>query len=420
MSATTQTSSPSCCTASRARPCALFVNTPPPIPATRSPCRSPSGYTVCSVSAASTISTFGRRNCSKASPTHGRRLVVPRSLRLGPGRSRRRRQGRSHARPGNAAQSGQRQRGARPRSRILRRGAPAEGEALIETWLPDYDRSAVLHGHLSWHRALFALQRGRHRTRLRYLCEQRPPRSLARVTHVHHHRCCILHHADGHRGIPAGESRDSGGRRVRAQALPKPGAPFVNAHLAMAYAARGTTTPFPASSATIATLLDEGAQTSGPVISLVCEAIAAYGRGQHETARERMGRAMSDLERLGGSHAQRDVFIDLAISAGGARWRAGRSGMHREGAIYAAGESPGRRLAGAACRPGARFTVLTQSRQQSPAARNPCIFRRTLNHSCVTWSYPRLSVPLVLQRTEAALAFDPQKIIDTAKNPTTR
>lgn len=65
----------------------------------------------------------------------------------------------------------------------------------------------------------------------------------------------------------------------------------------------------------VATLLRDGGQPSGPVVALVCEAISAYRCGQHETALERLVEAMPELERLGGSHAQRDVFVDLAIAA---------------------------------------------------------------------------------------------------------
>ena len=194
-------------------------------------------------------------------------------------------------------------------------GAPAEGEALIETWLPDYDRSAVLHGHLSWHQALFALQRGdTERAFDTYANSVRPAasRALPMFTTIDAASFVTRAATAGH---PPGNRETQEVAAFARKHFPEPGVPFVNAHLAMAYAAAADDDSLDRLERGVATLLDEGAQTSGPVISLVCEAIAAYGRGQHETARERMGRAMSDLERLGGSHAQRDVFIDLAISA---------------------------------------------------------------------------------------------------------
>ena len=39
-------------------------------------------------------------------------------------------------------------------------GSTDDAEALIAGWLPIYDRSGLLHGHVSWHRALLALEKG--------------------------------------------------------------------------------------------------------------------------------------------------------------------------------------------------------------------------------------------------------------------
>lgn len=39
-------------------------------------------------------------------------------------------------------------------------GAGNDAEALISGWLPSYDRSGILYGHIAWHAALTALERG--------------------------------------------------------------------------------------------------------------------------------------------------------------------------------------------------------------------------------------------------------------------
>lgn len=39
-------------------------------------------------------------------------------------------------------------------------GAVAEATAFIDSWLPEYDSSGILHGHIAWHGALVALERG--------------------------------------------------------------------------------------------------------------------------------------------------------------------------------------------------------------------------------------------------------------------
>lgn len=39
-------------------------------------------------------------------------------------------------------------------------GANDEADKLIQAWLPTYDRSGILHGHIAWHAALAALEHG--------------------------------------------------------------------------------------------------------------------------------------------------------------------------------------------------------------------------------------------------------------------
>ncbi len=194
-------------------------------------------------------------------------------------------------------------------------GAAVEGEALIDAWLPNYDRTAVLHGHLSWHRALFALQRGHAERAIGiYRDSVRPAASGALPMFTTIDAASFITQA-AIAGHPLG-TRES--REVAAFArkhFPEPGGPFVNAHLAMAHASVGDGDALSRLERGVARLLDDGAQSSGSVVALVCKAITAYGHGRYDDAADRMVEAMPNLERLGGSHAQRDVFIDLLISA---------------------------------------------------------------------------------------------------------
>ena len=194
-------------------------------------------------------------------------------------------------------------------------GAPAEGEALIDAWLPNYDRTAVLHGHLSWHRALFALQRGHaERAIAIYRDGVRPAASRALPMFTTIDAASFITRA-ATAGHPLGTRERREVAAFARKHFPDPGVPFVNAHLAMAYAFVRDGDALSRLERGVARLLDDGAQSSGPVVALVCEAITAYGQGHYEAATERMLEAIPDLERLGGSHAQRDVFIDLLISA---------------------------------------------------------------------------------------------------------
>ena len=194
-------------------------------------------------------------------------------------------------------------------------GAAREGEAFIEAWLPGYDRSAILHAHLAWHQALFALQRGApDRARAIYLDSIRPAVSMTLPMFTMIDCASFLLRASLADGESAGEQWRELIRLVEDR-FPKPGIPFVNTHLAMAYAGVEDHEAIENLERGVATLLDEGRQPSGPVVADVCSGIAAYCRGRYREAADALRRALPELARLGGSNAQRDVYVDLAVAA---------------------------------------------------------------------------------------------------------
>ncbi len=194
-------------------------------------------------------------------------------------------------------------------------GAVADGEAFIDAWLPSYSRDAALHGHLAWHQALFALQRGdapRAASIYRDSISPRVSRALAMFTMID---CASL----VMRGLLYGQPLDAEDRRQLAafveQRFPRPGIPFANVHIAMAYAGAGEHAALTALEHRLARLTDGHGHPAEPVTARLCTAVTAYAAGRYEAAAEQLTAALPELERLGGSHAQRDVWIDLLISA---------------------------------------------------------------------------------------------------------
>ena len=59
----------------------------------------------------------------------------------------------------------------------------------------------------------------------------------------------------------------------------------------------------------------EGKLLPGIVIPTLCRAIAAYSRGDDAESIALLETALPDLPRIGGSHAQREVFEDTLIAA---------------------------------------------------------------------------------------------------------
>ena len=194
-------------------------------------------------------------------------------------------------------------------------GAAQEGEAFIEAWLPGYDRSAILYAHLAWHQALFALQRGdADRAQVIYQDSIRPAvsQTLPMFTVID---CASFLLRASIAGCEFEAQQWEEVLRLVQERFSKPGIPFVNTHLAMAYAGVDDHDAIECLEQGVATLLDEGKQPSGSVVADLCSGIAAFGSGRYREAAKVFLRAMPELARLGGSNAQRDVFIDLAVSA---------------------------------------------------------------------------------------------------------
>ena len=193
-------------------------------------------------------------------------------------------------------------------------GAAAEGDAFIAAWLPGYSREAVLHGHLAWHRALFALQGGDVEQAMGVYKDAVAPdasEALPMFTMIDSASFlfrCVLH---GHACEPALCRQLA---EYAAKHFPKPGAPFVNVHLAMAHALAEDRDALERLAEGVATKLAEDAQASGPIVASVCAAIADYGARPHDAAAV-VAALLPETARLGGSRAQRDVFVDLAVSA---------------------------------------------------------------------------------------------------------
>ena len=192
-------------------------------------------------------------------------------------------------------------------------GEADEGTSFLRQCLPGFARSHPLHGHLSWHLALFALQRGDLDEAVSIYRDAIGPaasQALPMFTLIDSASLLWRSLMQGAAcRVEASELRAYIGRHQSAAGLP-----FVNAHLAMAYAALGD-------GIGAATLLEQvrerlagGKQASGAVVLRVCEAIANVADDPAQAANI-LERAQGELARLGGSNAQRDVFLDTLAYA---------------------------------------------------------------------------------------------------------
>jgi tetratricopeptide (TPR) repeat protein len=204
---------------------------------------------------------------------------------------------------------------------LYERGDEADGSAFVDAWLPGYPREAQLHGHLSWHLALFELARGRlDRASEIYLETIRPGLAVSPAMPALADGASLLWRGE----LAGSEHRADHWKEVAAfaaRSFPKIGIGFGDAHCAVAYAAAGEREALERWIAELRIADDEGRLASGSALPMVAEALGAFARGDYDEAIRLLEPAVDRFVRIGGSRAQRDLFENTLLAA---YWRSGR------------------------------------------------------------------------------------------------
>jgi tetratricopeptide (TPR) repeat protein len=195
-------------------------------------------------------------------------------------------------------------------------GDASGGADFIEHWLEGYERAGHLHCHLSWHLALFELACGDgERAKAVYVDDIRP--SVAQSAPM-------LSLADSAsflwrwRIYAVTPPLDEEWGEVLAHArrhFPKASLAFADLHAAFAEAATKDDEGLQDRIAGLEKLARDGRLPPGDVAPALCAGAGALSRGDNQTAAHAFEAALADLPRIGGSHAQREVFEDSLIVA---------------------------------------------------------------------------------------------------------
>src|SRR6516225_949051 len=195
-------------------------------------------------------------------------------------------------------------------------GDAAGGADFVEAWLSDYERAGHLHCHLSWHLALFELARGNtERAREIYLDAIRPLVAQSAP---------MLSLADSASFLwrwrlydvtpPLDELWEEVAAHARRH-FPRASLAFADLHAALAEAAILDADGLSSRIAGLHGLVGDGRLPPGRVAPALCAGAAAFARGDDAQAAQVLEKAIADLPRIGGSHAQREVFEDSLIVA---------------------------------------------------------------------------------------------------------
>ena len=188
-------------------------------------------------------------------------------------------------------------------------GEHAAGAAWLDGWLPSTDGEAAFHHHLVWHSALHHLELGdagavleRYRT-----CATGPAPSPLLDGASLLWRCQL-------RGLVP-SATDPARPAVATQARPlmdEVPFTFAGAHGVLALASSGDAEALYRFAANARGFTAPGAAELLPGLAEGC---AAYVEGDHAVAARRLLAAEPGFARLGGSHAQREVFEDTLLEA---------------------------------------------------------------------------------------------------------
>jgi hypothetical protein len=169
---------------------------------------------------------------------------------------------------------------------------------------------------LSWHLALFELARGNaERAQAIYLDNIRPSVAFAAPMLVLADTASFLWRW---RFYDAAPPLDQEWAEVAAHArryFPHAGLVFADLHAALAAAGTGDDDGLLSRIAGLQSLARDGRLPPGEVAPALCAGAAALGRGDDAEAPQSLEPALSDLARIGGSYAQREIFEDSLIVA---------------------------------------------------------------------------------------------------------
>jgi len=180
-------------------------------------------------------------------------------------------------------------------------GETAAGRRYLSDWLSDYDDRAVLHGHLTWHAALWALHDGDAAAMWAAVdAGVGPGAAKGLPINVLTDTAAILYRAEI-AGIPVAPERWSDLSAYATRFFPETGQSFADLHAALAHAMAGN-------GAHLAHISNTAKGFAGDLVRPAARAWDAIARQDWGTALSELVQVMGSTERLGGSRAQRDLL----------------------------------------------------------------------------------------------------------------
>ena len=188
------------------------------------------------------------------------------------------------------------------------RGESEAGLLFLREWRQDYDRQGALHCHISWHVAIWTLERGDAAAAWRVIDDGvRPGKAWGPPLNVLTDTASFLHRAELS-GVATQPERWREVSEFARQLFPNPGIAFADVHAALAHAMAGEADA-------LAKLIAEPAGPAGEVVTALAQAFEAFARQDWAETIALLAPVMATHERIGGSRAQRDLLEFTLVAA---------------------------------------------------------------------------------------------------------
>lgn len=194
-------------------------------------------------------------------------------------------------------------------------GSTADAERLIESWLPIYSREGLLHGHVTWHQALLALENGdAERASAIYAEHIQPKLNQAPPLNVMTDGVSLLWRlqSSGH-PVERAWCRDLADHA--AGWFPKAGNSFADVHMALLAAMTGDWAALEQRLAELEARRAQGKLPAGRVVPAICRAARAFAEQDFRKCADILEPVAPEVVRIGGSHAQREMIEDTLLVA---------------------------------------------------------------------------------------------------------
>ena len=175
------------------------------------------------------------------------------------------------------------------------------GRGYLNAWMPNYDKRSMLHGHLSWHQALWALYDGDESEMWSIVDSSVSQENTSSLPINALTDTASIYYRAELAGFTVSKERWLKLSYYASEKFPIMGQSFADIHVALAHAMAGNESD-------LNKIICGNAGFAGDIVPPVAKAWSAIANGEWLKAKEELDVISGDFHRFGGSRAQKDLL----------------------------------------------------------------------------------------------------------------